>query len=108
MHTRHCKTISDKHDCTISCIKFSGDLSEQIQVISGDIKGRIYQTEVTYSFLSYKSATTCLMTTRLGATFSLAPLLYSQNQTNQAFLEVMQHLDGNTYHVEKEQEHYDL
>ena len=38
---RHCKTLDDLHDTTISCIKFVGDLTEQIQVISGDIKGNV-------------------------------------------------------------------
>ena len=109
LHTKHCKTITDKHDCTISCVKFAGDLSEQIQVISGDIKGCVQLTEHIYSFLSYKSTTTCLMTSRLGATFSLAPFLFAaRNQSNQAFLEVIQRLDGDTYKAEKEREMVEL
>ena len=73
-------------------------------MISGDVKGTIFMTEITYSFLSYKSASACLMTNRLGATFSLAPFLYAQNQSNQAFLDVIQHLDGRTYQIEMERE----
>ena len=41
INPKHCKTLDDLHDTTISCIKFVGDLCEQIQVISGDIKGNV-------------------------------------------------------------------
>ena len=48
------------------------------------------------------------MQRRLGATYSLAPLIYSQNQSrldvNQAYLEVMSKLDGNVYATEKEKQ----
>ena len=38
---KHCKTLDDLHPTTISCISFVGDLTAQIQVISGDVKGLI-------------------------------------------------------------------
>ena len=51
--------------------------------------------------MSYSSVTNCLMKSRLGATFSLAPLLYSQNKSNEAYLQVIQQLDGDIYEQEK-------
>ena len=74
-----CYSMDDLHTTTISCIKFVGDLTEQIHVISGDIKGAIQLTEFRDGTFRFKATPYCLMTSRLGATFSLAPLIYSQN-----------------------------
>ena len=46
------------------------------------------------------------MTRRLGASFSIAPLIdldfKSRNDTTRAYLEVMKKLDNNVYNTEKE------
>ena len=77
-------------------------------MISGDVKGAIQLTEFRDGTFRFKATPYCLMQSRLGATFSLAPLIYSQNQSrldaNQAYLEVMSRLDGNVYNTEKEKE----
>ena len=82
--------------------------SKEIQVISGEVKGLVQLTEFRDGTLRFKATPFCLMQNRLGATFSLAPLIYAQNQSrldaNQAYLEVMSRLDGNIYNTEKEKE----
>jgi len=77
LSVKHCKTISDKHETTISCLKFVGDFTEQVQIISGDIKGHVYMSDFKEVFMGCKVTVTCLMQSRLGATFSLAPLIQS-------------------------------
>ena len=81
INPKHLKTLDDLHDTTISCIKFVGDLTEHVHVISGDIKGNVQLTEFKDGRLGirFKATPYLLMQKRLGATFSLAPLIYSQN-----------------------------
>lgn len=90
---KHCKTLDDLHDTTISCVKFVGDLTAEIHVISGDINGNVHLTEFRDGTFRFKANSFCLMQRRLGATFCLAPLIYCQNlsrlDANQAYLEVM-------------------
>lgn len=76
---KHLKTLDDLHGTTISCIKFVGDLTEQVQVISGDITGKVQLTEFRDGTLGirFKATPYLLWQSRLGATFSLAPLIYS-------------------------------
>jgi len=85
-----------------------GDLTVDIHVISGDVQGNVHMTEFRDGTFRFKAKSFCLMQKRLGATFSLAPLIYCQNlsrlDANQAYLEVMQRLDGNVYKNEKERE----
>ena len=45
----------------MSCIKFCGDLTEQIQVISGDIDGTVLMTEYKDSIIGYKVSTQIIM-----------------------------------------------
>ena len=105
---KHLKTLDELHDTTICCIKFVGDLTQDIHVISGDVKGNVHLTEFRDGTFRFKGTSFCLMQRRLGATYSLAPLIYCQNlsrlDANQAYLEVMQRLDGNVYKDEKERE----
>lgn len=63
IHVRHCKTLDDLHELTISCIKFVGDLTDHknIQVISGDVKGIIQLTEFRDGTLRFKATPYCLM-----------------------------------------------
>ena len=76
MRTKHCKSISDKHASTICCIKFIGDLTEQtVQVVSGDVQGKIFLFEYKETLLGYKVQPKCVMQSRLGATYSLAPFI---------------------------------
>ena len=42
---RHCKTVEDIHASTIVTIKFMGDLTQNIQVISSDVSGQVYLSE---------------------------------------------------------------
>ena len=77
VRVKHCKTISDKHSTTISCIKFVGDFTEQVQVISGDVSGLVQWADFKSNLLGFSVTITCLMTNRLGAAFSLAPLIQS-------------------------------
>ena len=92
---KHCKTLEDTHDCTVSCIKFVGDLTngKELEVISGDVKGNVTLTEFRDGTFRFKATSIILMQKRLGATYSLAPLIYCQNlsrlDANQAYLEVM-------------------
>ena len=92
------------HDCTITTVKFMGDFSSQIHSISCDVKGIVYLVEFRDGTFRFKAEKQCLMTRRLGATFSLAPLVQSHNHANQAWLDVMQRLDGNMYKNEKEKQ----
>ena len=61
IHVKHCKTLDDLHPLTISCIKFVGDLTAQIQVISGDVKGLIHLTEFRDGTFRFKATSYCLM-----------------------------------------------
>ena len=65
-------------------------------------------TEFIDSLLRWKADKQCLVTRRLGASFSIAPLIdldfTSRNDTTRAYLEVMKKLDNNVYNTEKEQQ----
>ena len=82
--------------------------AKDIEVISGDVGGNVLLTEFRDGTFRFKATSIFLMQKRLGATFSLAPLIYCQNlsrlDANQAYLEVMQRLDGNVYKTAKERE----
>lgn len=58
-----------------------GDLTDtkNINVISGDVSGNVVLSEFRDGTLRFKATSIFLMQKRLGATFSLAPLIYCQN-----------------------------
>ena len=58
---KHCKTLDDLHDSTICCVKFVGDLTEQIHVISGDVNGNVQLTEFRDGTFRFKATPYCLM-----------------------------------------------
>lgn len=72
---KHQKTIDDLHTATVIQIKFCGDLQKDIQVISCDVSGTGQVTTFTAGMLSFNVNKQLLMKTRLGAVYTLAPLL---------------------------------
>ena len=100
---KHKKTIDDIHATTVVSIKFVGDFRNEISVISSDLRGVVYLSTFDCGVLFCSVNKKCLWTKRLGAAYSLAPLISIGSNANQAYLEVMQRLDKTMYKSEKEQ-----
>ena len=101
---KHRKTIDDIHSTTVVSIKFVGDFRNEISVISSDLRGVVYLSTFDNGVFFCSVDKKCLWTKRLGAAYSLAPLIgISRLDANQAYLEVMQRLDKTMYKSEKEQ-----
>jgi len=72
---KHQKTIEDLHKTTIVQIKFIGDFSKEIVVISSDITGLICITTFSDGMIFFGADKEVFMNKRLGATYSLSPLI---------------------------------
>ena len=100
---KHKKTVDDIHATTVVSIKFVGDFRDEVSVISSDLRGVVYLSTFATGVLFCSVNKKCLWTKRLGAAYSLAPLISIGSNANQAYLEVMQRLDKTMYKSEKEQ-----
>ena len=79
-------------------LKFIGDFSKDIIVLSCDLSGCVYMSTFHNSLLVFSVVKSCVMRSRLGPTYSLAPLLdFGLSDSNQAYLNVVRKIDKNIY-----------
>jgi hypothetical protein len=100
---KHKKTVDDIHATTVVSIKFVGDFRNELSVISSDLRGVVYMSTFDCGRLFCSVNKKCLWTKRLGAAYSLAPLISIGSNANLAYLEVMERLDRTVYKSQKEQ-----
>ena len=74
---KHKKTIDDIHDTTVVAIKFIGDFRNEVTVLSSDLKGVVYLSAFDCGRFFCTVNKKCLWTQRLGAAYSIAPLISS-------------------------------
>jgi hypothetical protein len=63
------------HKTTVVQVKFIGDYKKEILVISCDLAGVVYLTSFQDGVFLFSANKQCLMKKRLGACYSLAPLI---------------------------------
>ncbi len=72
---KHCKTVNDTHRVPIVQVRFCGNLTKEITVISCDVYGVVYISTFEYNFLSYHQRKTCFINKAIGACYTIAPLI---------------------------------
>jgi len=97
---KHRKTIDDIHQQTVVSVKFVGDLSnsKDFHVLTSDLQGVVYFLTFSDGVLVFSVFKQCIMRQRLGASYSLAPLLNKGlSLSNQAYMNAMKSVDQNIY-----------
>lgn len=75
VQAKHCKTTDDIHKTAVVNIKFVGDFTKDIMVVSGDLSGCVYMQTFKDGLIIFSVVKQVIMRNRLGASYSLAPLL---------------------------------
>lgn len=75
VQSKHCKTTDDIHKTAVVNIKFVGDFTKDIMVVSGDLSGCVYMQIFKDGLIIFSVVKQVIMRNRLGASYSLAPLL---------------------------------
>jgi hypothetical protein len=75
---KHHKTIGDIHHSSVISIKFFGEMGSEattISIVSCDIDGIVYICHFNEGILSFNVNKQCLTKKKIGAAFSISPLL---------------------------------
>lgn len=72
---KHHKTVDDAHKTSVVAVKFVGDFSCDLQVVSCDLSGTICITLFKDTVMFYRTDVKPILQKRLSASFCLAPLV---------------------------------
>ena len=97
---KHYKTIDDIHKQSVVSIKFVGDFNDRkdFSFIASDLTGMVHVFNCSDGTLRFACKVYAIFRTRLGPSYSLAPLLdFGLSDSNIAYMNAIRKADTNIY-----------